>query len=631
MRLPVERLQRTEVQVVIIVAVTAVVLLASAAGAPRPVVVALAIAGLVGLAAGGAWLRIHLRRAEELLLPPADDTDEMPPQTEQMIYVATPSVSSSTSRRLMRIRSHTAPMAPPDLEIQLVIEEYDHVVRLPVTGLEPGSHLPSLLVEPLRALVEEHRPTEIETRFVLTGARSEGPLDPSGCCSWGWTFYFVDGSIGLGCAVTITAYDVSLQYHSAPTHYASETEGPIEAARALAAARRDLPELMTSPLWLRFNQPADHLVFQHDPLWIADVDVESDAVRNVTGFRRRMLEEPNPGESWTIDDLLAWSRGEERTAPALARALEDDAFATGLRTHGADAFVRAARGLWRAHGAETVSLLWGVIVGAEQADEAALFTKLLARVPSGLATAALHRLSESPDAERVHADAHRLFEARRQRQLGVGPDPIEGLNFVESRRAMGKSCNLRPLPLRSVFDEEALVAPLEEAGLRVTRRRIVSGQFPVLHGIFLRGVRGDIEGLISTNALPVPCHVLHLAGGAADAFAQRIDAAGLVYPEAEIRADACSERPHLVHRAALYMAALRLDVPDCLPSFRVALERGRNDINLRRAIFLALEHVVSVDPSDILQPVAGDPDDRLASLARSILQRRGLPLAPPSA
>jgi hypothetical protein len=618
----VERLQRTEVQVISLVVLTAIVLLLQAAGMPRWLIVLVALSG-TGALLGLAWrYRATVGTVEEEGSGGEPLDDALAPTTEQMIYVATPSASSSTTRRLLRIGSHTAPMAPPDLEIQIIVEAWDHAVRLPLNSDDLAQRSVDDLLREVVAAVEAHRPTDCEADFVLTALRSEGPVDSAGRCTWGWTFSFVDGRIGLGCAATRTPYELSLQYFTAPTHLVPEGEARVDVARAIEITRRELPELQTTPLWIRCLLPSDHLVYQATPLWIADVDASADAVRNTTAFRRRMTDASAPEERWSIDDLMGWARGDDPANESLREALTDPVFADGLRTHTEAALRRSGLALWRTHGAETPALLYSLILTTDAPDVAADLTAMLACVPSGLATAALHRLRDTAQLESVRERANDLFERRRFRRIGVAPDPIDRLDFVASRRAMGKACNPRPLALRSVYDEAEIFDGLAQAGLVVTRRRLVSGEFPVLHGAYLRGARGDVEALLSSNALPVPCHVLHLAGGAAESFAQRIEVAGLLYPESEIRGDASSGRPHHVHRAALYMAALRYDWPDCVPSLLAALERGRSDINLRRSVLQALSSIRHPDVEPTLQACADASEDRLAPLARDLLARR---------
>lgn len=585
----------------------------------------------LGLGAGiGAALGILLARVQHRAAAPlavvgevaADEDDDEGPATQQMIYVATPSLASSSERRLVRIRAHTAPMAPPDLEIRLVLEEFDHAVRI------ARDNAPALIeggyrawCEEAFALATEHQPASVDSQFRLVAFRSEGPLQPDGASPWGWTFHFVHGAIGLGCVVTVSRSAFSVQYQTAPTHLVPATDALPDVARALATTRESIPELAETALWLRCNLPSDLFLYLPDPLCIVDAEPDGSAVRNQSSFRRYLASVlGQPVETFRLEDLLAWAAGEPFESAALRVAVADPVFADGLRTNQPAALLRAGHAVFRAHGPEAIEILTARVRQEPDPNDAQELLELLAYLPSGLATAALHDLHET--APRLQEQAGRLLHKRMQRLLGVTPDPTDRLDFVSARTAMGKTTLPRPLPLRSTYQEETLLQGLAEVGLQVTRRRMIAGEFPIQHGAYLRAVRGDTEALLSSSPLPMPCHVLHLSGSGSESFAQRIERSGLLYNLDEMQADAASASPHRVHRAALYMAALQLQFADAAPSFARVWERGRNDHNMRRALLLALEHDLTPDAASLLEKIAAAPDPGDAETIQEVIARR---------
>ena len=599
-----------------------------------PQVVWYALTGAIGVVLG--WMLVLAQRPSDSGAPEAsevelgsdeDDLVEREGGTRKMQFFALGSTESSSRLRPMRVRRHTAPMAPPELELRLLLEEYDHTTRV---ALAPGA-LDGLDTAAICArVIGEARnaaPAPAGTvNLSLVAYRSEGPLNADGRCPDGWTFVVVDGRIGMTCVATATRHEIALRYGTSPTHYVPSDATFVDPADALMVVREALPELLDAgPVRARFNLPADLCLFVEEPLAVATVDVDGGGVRNASALRELLATAgaEGPAERWTLDEVLAWWRGGDVVAGSpLASALDDETFRTGLRTFDADSVRRTADAVARVHGAATAERVAAEIVATDDASEQAELLHLLAHVPGGLAAPALQRLAAGGLEGDAKELATTLFGNRVRGVLGVPENPLDPLDFEQLRARMGKR-GLVPVPLASTYDPESdLLEPLEEVGLKVTRARRLSGESDLLLAAYLRPARGGTEGLITSTPLPVPCHVLHLIGSAAESFAQRIERAGLTYPEERIRADIASRSPWAIHRAALYMAALRMDFEGAADALFAGHDRGRTDANLCKAIVHALEFVDDARVDGFLADRARVGDDDERDLAKQVLARR---------
>src|SRR5690606_34901507 len=120
-------------------------------------------------------------------------------------------------------------------------------------------------------------------------------------------------------------------------------------------------------------------------------------------------------ETFTLGDLLAWAAGEPFESEALRLAVADPVFADGLRTNQPAALLRAGHAVFRAHGPEAVEILAARVREEPDTNDAQELLELLAYLPSGLATAALHDLHET--APLLEGPAGRLLHKRMQRLL----------------------------------------------------------------------------------------------------------------------------------------------------------------------------------------------------------------------
>jgi hypothetical protein len=436
-----------------------------------------------------------------------------------------------------------------------------------------------------------------------------------------------DGRLGLLGQATVTPHEISIRYATAPTHYVASDASLVEPAEALAVLRDSVPEMLAAgPVHARFNLPADLYLYREEPLVVATVDVEGGGVRNAAALRD-LLESTSldPSvEQWPLDDVIRWWRGGDIAEDsALGAALQDEAFQNGLRTFEPATVRRAASAIHRAHGVASTAAVITAIRAARDDGERQELLHLLAHLPGGLAAPALQRLT----AEELEGDARdlaaTLFHSRSHGSIDVPDNPLDPLDFEALRACMGKR-GLVPVPLLSTYDADSdLLEPLEQVGLKVTRARRLSGESDLLLAAYLRPSRGGTEGLITSTPLPVPCHVLHLIGSAAESFAQRIENAGLTYTRDQIREDVTSRSPWSIHRAALYMAALRMDFDGAADALFAGYERGQTDTNLCKAILHALQFVDDARVDGFLTDRASaDDHDDVRELAERVLTRR---------
>lgn len=546
-----------------------------------------------------------------------------------------PVTSSSSSQQLkpMRVGFSTSPMSPPDIEIELLIAHYDLAARVPVPERVFGRLTAVEIRDRLLPEVEQRCPANArelkeKPKFELNAYRSEGPVAENGTCAHGWTFYFVDGRIGLGCVATASEREISLQYHTAATFHKPAREGFVNPGEAVRVVRSEIEELGDEPLYVRINLPDDVLVYVRDPIAIADVDLVSETVRNAKAFRQVLdarIDAKRDVERWPVEALWAWYQTDE-AGGGLARALSAEAeLGEKLRRFESDVMRRAGRAMIAAQGADVVGMLDERIRSAlndGRQEDARLAIRLLAWTPTGLATARLHTLVNTIEEPALRTLAEEFFTSRRRRQLGVRPDPVEPLNFAEIRMAMGKMQHV-PVPLKSTYDPESeLIKPLAEIGLKQTRARALAGNANLVLTAYLRPDRGDTEALLTSTPVPVPCHMLHLIGSASETFAQRVEQAGLCYTDEDLNHDLSSGSPRKIHRAALYLSALQRSSPQGIAPLITGYKKGRLDRNLRRAVIAAMELIDDPAVDDFLREEIPDEEHEDYAYAHEVLVRR---------
>jgi hypothetical protein len=198
------------------------------------------------------------------------------------------------------------------------------------------------------------------------------------------------------------------------------------------------------------------------------------------------------------------------------------------------------------------------------------------------------------------------------------------LDVLEVREAMGRTAS-RTVALRSTYrPEDDLLVPLEAFGLQRTRTRRLSGDANLLVAAQFRTTNPEVEAVLLSTPLPVPCHVLHIVGQGGTALAERLEKSPLVYPRRQILEDARSGSLTRVHRAALYVAALRIAEESLASCFADVLARARVDDNVKRALLLALSVQPDRRVDALLAEAAADPeaDATLVAFAEELRQGR---------
>ena len=553
----------------------------------------------------------------------SDDRD--PISSTVRVLAVTPDASTADLRP-MRIQSEGGQLSSPDVELNVLIEDYDYTVRVPVLERVLERLTSKEVAQRVLEEVTLHRPkTTKEPDFEVVSYRSEGPVYEDGRCLYGWTFSFVDGRVGLGCTAVATQVDILLHYHTAPTHFRSQASDWTDPADARRILLEEVPALEDADLYLRVGLPVDIWLYRRDPLIVADVDVAGGAVRNAAALNR-MLDNPMPArdERFVLDDVRSFlaAREDVEYSPAFTAAIEASAFADGLRTLRDGALYRTATALAAEHGPPLAATLEEEIRGSDLPEEQEALVQILARIPNGLSLVMLHRLARSKDELGVRQSAEQLFDARIRGELEVPGDPIAAQSFTSARAAMGKE-GLTAVPLMSTYaPEDDLLEPLSEIGLTMTRARYLSGPSDLLLSAYFRPTRGDTEAILTSTPIPVPCHILHLVGSSAEVFRQRVEKAGVTYSLEDIYEDAATGSPTRVHRACLYLAALGVANPSGSEPLLEGYRKGRRDKNLRRAVIRALGYVPDKEAAAFLETTSADPESEEADLARAVLQAR---------
>ena len=521
--------------------------------------------------------------------------------------------------RRLRVRSVTMPMSPPDSEIALQVREYDLFTRVPVLpGVLEKLTVKEVHERALRAATSRAPKVPGDLDLRLVSYHSEGPLTPDGRSPMGWTFYLVDGASGLGCRATSTDDEIALHFRTAATFASPEDWEWVEMEDLLKWVETALPEWGDRDLRIRVHLPDDYIVYTRDPLHVADIDIHERRVLNGAE-----LSSAGPTlddrERFQLPQLLAWTRGEQPAEGSdLAVALEDSEFGEGLRTFEARAMERVAIGLERDHGVGLSDELVREIQGTVELAEKTELVHILARCPGGRAASALHKIGvESEDAD-ITMLCQALHSDRQQGVIDVPEHPLDPLSFLDIRRHMGRG-EFRVVPLTPSYNPEDDFFPtLERLGFHVQRRRLLSGDANLLVGAQLQSVDKLTELILTSTPLPVPCHILHIVGNGAEELERTLNRTEIGYPAQQIVADVHSEHPHRVHRASLYVTALRLDQEDLVSHLIIGAQKGKRDPNLRRAVLRALSVQSAPAAKRHLEGIAGDPlseDHEFATIA----------------
>lgn len=538
-------------------------------------------------------------------------------------------IADKTSSELKPIQVTFAKpsFSPPDMELELLIDSYSDTARCNVIeGVLQKLPFPDLaeriVTEANNRVPKNAKNADLE----LVSFRSEGPIQTNGCCAEGWSFELVDKRLGLGASVISTHSGLSIRYQTVVTHIKPSSEEVPDLPEALDRVRTQLPELEQVPLYARATMSDELLVFPQGAPFLVDVSPETGRVRNESAIRDMIanwLATRDETESFALADIFAWSAGETPEDGDFARAVSDEAFADKLRTFDPEAMRRVGRAIFAESGPGVVRELERRAMDPVDGNDPKMEIELLAHIPSGLAIAALHDLLATAPEDIARTEAEHLFAEFRSGERRLDIDPVASMDFISSRRLMGKT-HRRVVPLRSTFAiEEEILAPLvDEIGLCAMQRRVLSGDSQMTLEVYLRPDRGDTEALVVSAPLPVPCYILHLVGSAADTFAERTEKAGLTYGRGTMLSDLRSTVPTRVHRAALYLASLQEGSPDGAEALIEAYRKGRADRNLRRAVMCALTYTVGASSRDFLQERADDEDHDDHKFARLQLATR---------
>jgi hypothetical protein len=496
--------------------------------------------------------------------------------TSSRFYAVSREPSSAELKALM-VDAPTIPGNPISTRLQLIVERYDAYARI---SLSEGSWLDYdvwEVAERVRDAATSRAPvTHAEVSFELVWVLSEGPLDEWGRSPAGWSFEFVDGSLGARCIGTVSASELLLVYDTAVSYPRSVEMARLDPRRAVAAVREAWPHLADEPLYLRVELPNEYLVWSP---W-ARVFFQLQVVEG------RLVERDTPLS------LTAPERDDAVTVESLVETLTigaDTPFRRDLLACRRRALSEAARELFAAHGPVVVEELAAAArrLAAESPEAARSLVHVLGHVPSHLAQLTLERLADELPAE-MEGIAFSLFEKRRHEELALHTDPFGGLDFEESRALLGKT-GCRRLALRSTYDpENDLLAGLERYGLRVTRVRLLSGDTELLLSANLSTDDRRTDALVSSSPLPVPCHVIRIVGPQAAELAERLHTSDLVYPNDRLVEDVLGGRPYDIHKGALYIAAMGLDAPQTFEALKEAIARHRTNLELRRACLAAM-------------------------------------------
>lgn len=506
---------------------------------------------------------------------------------------------------------------PPPLAIRLLLPASDYSVRLPVME-EVLTRLPlSAVVDRVSDNLPERCPRTVEeTKFRLSWWAAEGPLSEDGSSPYGWTLRFVDNQMGIGCLALVTRAEVQLYYYTMTTSWAAAEDGVSDPGEALKLAVSLAPVLEGRSLRLCGAPPSEVWIVDHYTRQIIELDLEDEAIRNKEVYEG--LDQLERKRRITLEDLLAFYRGEEppeatspeeEAARATFRAsLEDEDYASGLRELSDQALKTTARRLYRYYEPGFGEELYARITELEGGPERDLLVQILGWLPTAHSLAWMQRLALTTEDAEVKSQAEALAQKRRLYWQEERHELFFGNSLSVSRERMGKF-NLKVLALRPLYDlEEGILQPLEESGLRVLRRRYLSGSAGLVLGASMRAAKGDTEAFLLSAPVPLPCHILILQGSGADVFETRLSRIGLIYTDDEISQDAVSQNPMANHRAALASYGLRQNYPGGLEELQEAMIRGGRDHNLARALLSAATVLNTEEASQWVKAAIAEED-----------------------
>lgn len=591
----------------------------------------LVVFGSVGVVVGR--LLLVLQAPEPSANPSAETISDAtpaavdaPPDTSPRLIAIQTGALSNSALKTTRVRALTSPMAPPSLELRLLVDDFAHSVRVPMLrGVMEKLSPRDIYERAFSEAISKAPRSAKELKFRLVSMRSEGPVEPDGQSPHGWTFSFIDGQLGLACDVTSTARGFSLHYETRPT-YVAPSDGPgwYEPATVVRIARAAIPEWADAAIWLRIDLPTDCWVYRADPLIIADIDPEEGRVVNLDGLRARASSGITPREAFALEDVQRYWRGEELDEQsALAIALADEEFADGLRRLDSPTLVRVAAGVFASSGPGVVESLASQAEAQSDPELRRELLRLVAVLPTALAAPRLQEFAVDHTEGDEKAAIEQLIADRRRGAFHVADHPLHALDELELRAAMGRG-TVRTIPLISTYDPEVrLIEPLAECGFRLTRERRLAGDANLLVAAHFRTTDVRLEAVLMSTPLPVPCHLLHVLGDPPHQLVEAVHRTDLVYSREQILSDARSGSLTRTHRAALYVAALRLDEPDLCGHLAAVLERASVDDNVLRAVMLALSVQSDRRVEELLTSVAeGDANEDVTMFAGELLEAR---------
>ncbi|MFT5992800.1 MAG: hypothetical protein ACI82G_001799 [Bradymonadia bacterium] len=606
----------------------------------------LAVAGLIGMVVGRLLLAVQRQSqagGRDGSRAPTTEALDVVESTEATAAETAPpkkrpsgllsGLHSSSSLKTMRVNAITSKLAPPELELHVLVDDVSHVVRVAVVAGVLGKLTPLELKQRAEVEAIAKAPKSAKgLRFVMVSYGSEGPVERSGACVLGWTFRFVDGRLGLQCDVTTSGDGFTLCYDSTSTFIEpGPGEAWVEPGPLMDAARAAIDSWVGTPLWLRVEVPNEALVYTPDPLSIADVDADTLRVRNLEGLRERLHESVVGGERFSLEQVVGWWRGGEADGE-LATVLSSGRFAAELRAMAPAAVARVAAGILRQEGPASAAAIREHILAEDLPELQREWLALLAALPSGLAIVELQALHGALEDSALRGESERLIASRRAGELGVNSGgPLGQLDLLELREAMGRG-DIETIAMRSTYDADAdLIAPIVKRDVRVHQVRRLSGDANLLVSAHFVSTTADRDLVLSSTPLPVPCQLLHIVGEDAARAAARYRASPLAYTAPEILQDISSGSVPKVHRAALYIAALGMPVPGLLEKVQRLLHRRGLDAAFRRAVVCALAAQDDADAEAAVRSIALAELPGVSEFARGLIAERDAAATPPLA
>ncbi len=534
---------------------------------------------------------------------------------------------SSANLRPVRITTYTAPMALPGLELRLMVSDFDAVVR---TALSEGWYGRQTFDELVRRVQEEARakaPVQGLTRFPMTRYRSLDSVDSRGHCEVGWNFVFEEGDHGLRCSVVVTPQDMVLSYIGVPMWHRPASDEVPEPGALLSALAVDAES--SSELMLYVVLPGIALVWQRGgpapvrtgPV-LADVVAGSgvrlcnDSTLRAAGLAGAPQVEP--------DHEIDLSQAVPPTWVELVRP-DEEAPLQEIPEQRARAIGAMVHAIYGALGCAMIERLFVTVEGV--AERIALL-EVVARMPTALVITTLYRLRSQARVPEVRERLDALLRRRRRFDQIQLEHPLDALDFARLRELCGYPSAL-VVSLRASFSPMPdLVEPLKRLGLEVVYANVLAGASEIPMNVRLQWAEdSSTQALLASTPLPMPCHVLHISGPAADVVREAVLASGLTYSLRQIQDDACSGKPNLVYRAALYLAALGEPCRKGAAPILEAFPRSEVDPQMRRAFIRALEFTPEPAAIELLATHREDSDEAIretVAIVTSNLRAKGI-------